>query len=248
MRPLTVGIRANTLLAAGDRRVALDAIQRLHASPDHAVHMLTPRRDTAEVLSLLASHGIDAQSDAADDRQFWNEPAAPLLVTDSVVQGDVRIGRGVVLYQGDWARTLGRLAAHCNGRRRILSRYDGVVHDRKGWQNGLLQEAVDGAPEALRALLDAGHSVHISTQRPIAQLPEIAQWLRDRGVPAETSPGADDWDRSGTVLVTGSVLPSDLEIENRGLNLDGDNWEPIFPEVADSRRKLAEHLSRQSPN
>ncbi|WP_329142925.1 hypothetical protein OIU91_04480 [Streptomyces sp. NBC_01456] len=242
-RALTIGLRANTI--TDPPGPSLEAIRHLVEHPEYAVHVLTPRTQIDDVLALLTTHGIPAEANTDPDRQFWNETAA-VLVTDSVVQGDVRIGRGIALYQGDWQQTLRQLAAYADDKsRQILSRYDGVIHDRQGWQEGRLQEAVAGAPEALRALLDAGHMVHISTQRSVAQLPEIARWLAARDVPAEAAIGLDTWKRTGTVLVTNGVLPADLEIENRAVNLAGGDWEPVMEEVRRRRIARLEHLDRR---
>ncbi|MGW2416909.1 hypothetical protein ACWCV5_32745 [Streptomyces tubercidicus] len=241
-RALTIGLRANTIT---DPRYPLDAVRQLAAHPEYAVHVLTPRTQLGDVLDLLAAHGIPAEANTDPDRQFWNETGA-VLVTDTVVQGDVRIGRGIALYEGDWQRTLQQVAAHADGKpRQVLSRYDGVIHDRQGWQEGRLQQAVAGAPEALRSLLDAGHMVHVSTQRPADQLPLIAQWLTDRDVPAVAAGDVDAWERTGTVLVTSGVLPADVEIENRAVNLAGGDWEPVLEEVARRRIALLEYLERR---
>ncbi|MCZ1012254.1 hypothetical protein [Streptomyces lydicus] len=237
---LTIGLRANTIT---DPRYSLDAVRQLAEHPEYAVHVLTPRTQLNDVLGLLAAHGIPAEANSDPDRQFWNETGA-VLVTDTVVQGDIRIGRGIALYEGDWQHTLQQVAAYADGKpRQVLSRYDGVIHDRQGWQGGKLQEAVAGAPEALRSLLDAGHMVHISTQRAVKQLPEIAQWLTDRDVPAVAASDVDAWERTGTVLVTSGVLPTDAEIENRAVNLIGGDWEPVMAEVA--RRYKARRTDAQ---
>ncbi|MFD7551002.1 hypothetical protein [Streptomyces sp. NPDC059816] len=79
--------------------------------------------------------------------------------------------------------------------------------------------------------------MHISTQR-VSQLAEIAQWLRDRGVPAEAATGLDDWERTGTVLVTSGLLPADLAGESRAICLDGDDWATVLAEIP---RRLASH-------
>lgn len=242
-RALTIGLRAHTI--TDPPGPSLEAIRHLVEHPEYAVHVLTPRTQIDDVLTLLTTHGIPAEANTDPDRQFWNETTA-VLVTDSVVQGDVRIGRGIAIYQGDWQQTLHQLATYADGKpRQILSRYDGVIHDRQGWQEGRLQEAVAGAPKALRALLDAGHMVHISTQRPVAQLPEIARWLAAHGVPAEAATGLDTWMRTGTVLVTSGVLPADYEIETRAVNLAGSDWGPVMEEIKRRRVSLLEHLARR---
>ncbi|KOT47254.1 MULTISPECIES: hypothetical protein [Streptomyces] len=244
-RALTIGLRSNTVLDDIYHASALAAVRDLAGHPEYAVHILTPRQDTDRVHRLLTVHGLPAETNTDADRQFWNETTS-VLVTSSVVQGDVRIGRGIALYQGDWDATLRQLAAFSDRKpRRILSRFDGVIHDRQGWQDGRLQEAVAGAPQALRSLLGAGHAVHISTQRPIAQLPDIARWLADRGVPAQASTDAGVWETTGTVLVTSGVLPADMEIENRAIQLTGDNWAPVLDEVRQRRAALLAYLAKR---
>ncbi|MFE9250728.1 hypothetical protein [Streptomyces sp. NPDC007088] len=245
-RALTVGLRANTLLGAPTTASAVDAIRQIAASPHYAAHILTPRTQTDTVHDLLTGHGIHADINTNPERQFWNSTDT-VLVTSHVVQADVRIGRGIVLHQGDWTQTLPQLEEQAGAQpRRILSRFDGVIHDRQGWQGGRLQEAVTGAPHALRTLLQSGHCVHISTQRPTEQLPQIARWLADRDVPAVADAAPDTWEETGTVLVTGALLPADLEIENRALNLSGDDWAPLLAELPARRAALHAYLASRA--
>ncbi|WP_127452808.1 hypothetical protein [Streptomyces sp. B29(2018)] len=272
-RALTIGLRANVLLSPFEARsdaaapplsadeestaqaelraaaadLALDTtlghVRLLAEHRLYAAHILTPRSQLDRVHELLTTLGIRAQVNDDPDRQFWNDTET-VLVTDSLVQGDIRVGRGIVLYQGDWDQTVRQLTLLADGQpRNVVSRYDGVIHDRRGWQEGRLQDHVPGAPEKVLALLEAGHRVHIATQRPVAQLPEIADWLIERGVPAVASTSLERWDRTGAVLVTNAVLPAELEIENRAANLTRSDWGPVMDEIALRRVSLLKHFA-----
>lgn len=245
-RPLTVGLRANTILGAPTVEVAVEVVQRVSQESEYAVHVLTPPAQVEFVHHLLTKQGINAEINLDRERQFWNSPDT-VLVTSSVIQGDVRVGRGVISFGGDWDRTLEEIrelpGTYSSS---ILLRFDGLVHDRRGYQQGRLQEDVPGALEALRSLLIAGHVLHISTQRPTAQLADIATWLMERGVPAVADDSPTFWSETGTVLVTGSVLATDLDIETRALTLHGNDWGPVLAELPKRRESLLAYFSAQN--
>lgn len=245
-RALTVGFRANTIFDAPTFGLAVESVRKVAVEPGYAVHILTPHTQVQEMYRALTEQGIASEINTDRERQFWNNPDV-VLVSSSMVQGDVRIGRGVLQFSGDWAETMVQieeLPGTDSGA--ILLRFDGLVHARQGWQEGRLQGTVPGSLEALRSLLIAGHMVHISTQRPTAQLADIAGWLMERGVPAVADEAPTFWSETGTVLVTGAVLPADLDIETRAIALHGDNWGPVLAELPQRRELLLAYFAAQS--
>lgn len=215
-RPLTVGLLATTAEAdLGPDGWALALIRETHPDQRFATHILT-YDDVDAVADMLRAQGIPALVESDPGAPFWTDRDR-VLVTGSPVQGDIRIASGTQQFDG-WPTTLPRLLG--SGERTLTTRFDHVIHhrdaDQKNWRE--LREPVAGAVEAAHALLAAGWTVSINTQRQ-EQLDDITTWCITHGIPAVRDDGSSTAP-PGRVLVTGAILPAAhrLEVGDRALD------------------------------
>lgn len=194
----------------------------------------------------------------ADDPRFWTAEkieTAVVAVLRADRHADVEHFIAAIRDRDtDWARTIthavaaGRAFADNPGPTEAFAAaagwevdFDGVLHRyHLGWHDGTIYGGlIPGALTALWALQQDG-PVHITTARP--QLPEVAAWLQERGVPVVLDtphPALEPLGRTGEpaggsavpvldmpprfwadpdrVLVTGRKLPAKAYIDDLGV-------------------------------
>lgn len=91
---------------------------------------------------------------------------------------------------------------------RVLVDFDGVIHRySKGWQDGSIYDPpIEGAFEALEALMDAGYEIVIFSTRDATQ---IRLWLDDLKWPTISHP---------QVVITKEKLPAVAQIDDRAIH------------------------------
>lgn len=116
--------------------------------------------------------------------------------------------------------------------------FDGVIHRySKGWHDGTAyDEPVNGALDAIRRFMDAGHPVFIlSTRRPS----QIEAWIGKHAPDISTSiissvnDDAPFWNRAGVLGITRLKLAAELYVDDRGYRFTGDWTTPYDPQEGD---------------
>jgi len=88
--------------------------------------------------------------------------------------------------------------------------FDGVLHHYTGWNDGVLGDPIDGALEAVHALVDSGEKVVIFSTRE----PEIIEeWLADYGFPL--------------LEIVSVKPPAKVFLDDRAIRFDG-RWTPLL--------------------
>ena len=208
-RPLTVCIVEDANVS--DPRT-LETILQAARDCRYALHL---RAASGKAATAVRSLGLPLTVEK-EPRDFWTD-ARVVLVTDQVVQADVRVQTGVTTYEGDWAVLRQQIEAAAGTGGTVVLRFDHVCHDRRGWQDGQLQEPVPGMPANLRLLLaDPRLTLVVSTQRA-SQLADIAKWFEGLDLPAvPDSVGMSAQVAPGRLLVTSRTVTGDLYVEASG--------------------------------
>lgn len=117
--------------------------------------------------------------------------------------------------------------------------FDKVIHSyERGWQDGSIYgEPVEGAFEAIGALMGRGIAVFVHTTRKPRQ---VAQWIEQKsGYGIECTTRIDPlrpwkrgpfWNEQGVLLVTNRKLPAMAYIDDRAIRFE--SWEQARNDLA----------------